>query len=87
MIKRRSNRIRAKQPAELTPEQRRTFSLVSGTQDRDTMVNEAERCLSCDEMCSICTTVCPNLANRMLQCDPVSTFPLQKAIRSEDGEI
>ncbi len=82
----RSKRIRAKQPAELTPEQRRTFSLVSRTQDKDTVVNEAERCLSCDEMCSICTTVCPNLANRFYSITP-RTFLLQKAVRSESGEI
>ncbi|HWR75021.1 MAG TPA: hypothetical protein VN276_05265, partial [Bacteroidales bacterium] len=82
----RSKRIRAKQPAELTPEQRRTFSLVSRTQDSDTMVNEAERCLSCDVMCSVCTTVCPNLANRCYTVTP-RTFPLQKASRSENGEI
>jgi putative selenate reductase len=82
----RSKRIRAKQPAELTPEQRRTFALVSRTQDKDTVVNEAERCLSCDEMCSICTTVCPNLANRSYNITPC-TFLLQKAARSENGEI
>lgn len=82
----RSKRIRAKLPAELTPEQRKTFSLVSHTMDRDTMVNEAERCLSCDEMCNICTTVCPNLANRCYSITP-RCFLLQKAIRSENGEI
>jgi putative selenate reductase len=86
LVIRRSKRIYAKQPAELTPEQRRTFSLVIRTQDRDTMVNEAERCLSCDEMCSICTTVCPNLANRSYSITP-RTFILQKALRSENGEI
>jgi putative selenate reductase len=86
LIIRRSKRIHAKQPAELTPKQRRTFSLVSRTPDRDTVVNEAERCLSCDEMCSICTTVCPNLANRCYSIAP-GTFLLQKAVRSESGEI
>ena len=82
----RSKRIHAKHSAELIPEQRRTFSLVSRTQDRDTVVNEADRCLSCDEMCSICTTVCPNLANRSYSLTP-RTFLLQKALRSENGEI
>lgn len=86
LVIRRSKRINAKQPAKMTPEQRRTFSLVSQTQDRDTMVNEAERCLSCDEMCSICTTVCPNLANRCYS-TTLRNFLLQKASRSENGEI
>ncbi|MFZ0471237.1 MAG: putative selenate reductase subunit YgfK, partial [Bacteroidales bacterium] len=86
LLIRRSKRISAEQPAELTTEQRRTFSLVSMTQDRDTVVNEAERCLSCDEMCSICTTVCPNLANRSYNLTP-RTFILQKAASAENGEI
>ncbi|MCK7538374.1 MAG: hypothetical protein MZV63_49195 [Marinilabiliales bacterium] len=47
---------------------------------RETMVNEAGRCLWCDEMCSICTTVCPNLANRTYECEPMSAVTLQKAV-------
>jgi putative selenate reductase len=86
LVIRRSKRIHAIQPAELTTEQQRTFSLVSRTQDRDTVVNEADRCLSCDEMCSICTTVCPNLANCCYNITP-RTFTLQKASRTENGEI
>ena len=86
LLIRRSKRIHAKQLAELTPEQRRTFSLVSRTPVRDDMVTEAERCLSCDEMCSICTTVCPNLANRCYIITP-RTFILQKAVRTENGQI
>ncbi len=86
LVIRRSKRIRATQPAEMTSEKRRTFALVSRTQERDTMVNEAERCLSCDVMCSICTTVCPNLANRCYSITP-HRFLLQKASRSENGEI
>ena len=70
----------------MTSEQRRTFALVSRTLNRDDVVNEAERCMSCDVMCSICTTVCPNLANRCYSITPRS-FLLQKAVRSEDGEI
>lgn len=85
LVIRRSKRIHAKKHADLTPEQRRTFSLISRTHDRNTMVSEAERCLSCDEMCSICTTVCPNLANRCYGVTP-RTFLLQKASRSENGE-
>ena len=37
-------------------------------------------------MCSICTTVCPNLANRCYNITPC-TFTLQKAARTENGEI
>ncbi|MGB8358043.1 MAG: FAD-dependent oxidoreductase, partial [Bacteroidales bacterium] len=86
LLIKRSERLFAKLLPELSPDKSRTFSLVSETQDRDTMVREADRCLWCDEMCSICTTVCPNLANRCYEITPGS-FPLQKAVRSENGDI
>ncbi len=86
LVIRRSKRIHAKQPSEMTSEQRRTFALVSRTLNRDDVVNEAGRCMSCDVMCSICTTVCPNLANRCYSITP-HNFLLQKALRSEEGEI
>jgi len=50
------------------------------------MVSEASRCLWCDEMCSICTTVCPNMANRCYTVTPVS-IELQKALLTEEGAI
>ena len=86
LLIKRSERLFAKLLPELSPDKSRTFSLVSETQDKDTMVREADRCLWCDEMCSICTTVCPNLANRCYEITPGS-FPLQKAVRSENGDI
>jgi putative selenate reductase len=86
LLIKRSERLFAKLPPELPAEKSRTFSLVSETQDMDTVVHEAGRCLWCDEMCSICTTVCPNLANRWYEITPCS-FPLQKAVRSENGDI
>lgn len=49
-------------------------------------VKEASRCLLCDEICNICVTVCPNLANFGYRIDPVRYF-LQKAIQKEDGTI
>jgi putative selenate reductase len=85
MIK-RALRVHAKAPNEPTDEQRRTFSLVSETQDRDAMVKEAGRCLWCDEICSICTTVCPNLANRTYRVTPFSR-KLQKAVLGDEGTI
>ncbi len=36
-------------------------------------INEASRCLLCDELCNICTTVCPNLA---LFAYPIEPFSL-----------
>jgi putative selenate reductase len=50
------------------------------------MTEEAGRCLWCDEICSICTTVCPNFANRTYRLKPFSN-KLQKAVKKEDGTI
>ncbi|NCA76474.1 MAG: putative selenate reductase subunit YgfK [Alphaproteobacteria bacterium] len=47
---------------------------------------EALRCLQCQDLCSICVTVCPNLANFCYRIEP-AVFKLQKAVRSEDGSI
>ncbi len=86
LIIKRATRIHAKPAAEPSYEQRLTFSLLSEAPERETMVREASRCLWCDEMCSICTTVCPNMANRCYTVTPVS-IKLQKALLSEQGTI
>ena len=39
------------------------FDLITQTLDEKTAQEEAARCLQCDVMCNICTTVCPNRAN------------------------
>ncbi len=85
MVK-RAVRIHSRPPAEPTEEERRTFSLLSPEQDGKTMTEEAGRCLWCDEICSICTTVCPNFANRTCRVTPFSHM-LQKAVKKEDGNI
>jgi putative selenate reductase len=85
MIK-RATRIHARPTAEPTEDERRTFALLSATQDSKAMQDEAGRCLWCDEICSICTTVCPNLANRTYRITPFSRM-LQKAVKTEEDEI
>lgn len=67
-------------------EDSKTFKLVSQTLDENTIVEEAKRCLNCDEICNICTTVCPNLANYSYQVEPVS-LKLQKVIIGENGAL
>ena len=86
LVIKRAQRIHAKPSPEPTDEQRLTFTLMSTNPDRETMVSEASRCLWCDEMCSICTTVCPNMANRCYTVTPVRV-ELQKALLSEEGTI
>lgn len=71
----------------------RQFSTVSAgmdsgqqpviTSDEQAMA-EASRCLFCDEICNICVTVCPNLANQGFETEPVELL-LKKAVRQEDG--
>lgn len=64
----------------------KTFKLVSQTLDEQTIVEEAKRCLNCDEICNICTTVCPNLANFSYEIEPVN-YNLQKVVIGENGEM
>lgn len=49
-------------------------------------IAEAKRCLLCDEICNICVTVCPNLANQGYEVTPVK-FSLQKATQDKNGKI
>lgn len=71
---------------ELEIHDRKNFKLVSETLNQETIVKEAERCLQCDEICNICTTVCPNFANYSYEIEPVSYY-LQKAVKHPDGDI
>lgn len=66
--------------------QRRNFDLVSFPFTEAEAVFEASRCLSCDEICNICITVCPNLANYSYQAMPVA-LKLSKVIRSNGKSI
>ncbi|MDP2237239.1 MAG: putative selenate reductase subunit YgfK [Bacteroidales bacterium] len=82
----RSNRIFGPDMHELSPDERCNFRLVSQTPSRSAILEEASRCLHCDEICNICTTVCPNFANYSYEILPVD-FPLQRADKQADGSI
>jgi putative selenate reductase len=86
LILKRAKRQFAPELVELDINDRKNFKLVSETLDQETIINETERCLQCDEICNICTTVCPNFANYSYEIDPV-TYYLQKAIQLNNGEI
>ncbi len=85
MIK-RSKRIFAKELKELPLNDRQNFKLISETLDKQNIVEEASRCLYCDEICNICTTVCPNFANFSYEITPI-IYKLQKAVVGENGMI
>ena len=52
--------------------QRKNFNLVTAALTEKEAIAEASRCLLCDEVCNICTTVCPNLALHSFEINPES---------------
>ena len=44
-------------------DERNSFNLVHPLMTEDEVVEEASRCLFCNDVCNICVTVCPNLSN------------------------
>ncbi|MFP4025639.1 MAG: putative selenate reductase subunit YgfK [Thiohalospira sp.] len=86
LMLKRAKRQFAPEIKELDITDRKNFKLVSKTLNKETIVNEAGRCLYCDEICNICTTVCPNFANYSYETEPVSYY-LQKVKQLENGAI
>lgn len=86
LIIKRAKRIFAPKLKELALTDRKNFKLVSETLDKQTIVEESNRCLNCDEICNICTTVCPNFANYSYDIESVK-YNLQKAVVLENGKL
>ena len=86
LLHRKSTREYGISPAELPFDQRRNFDQVVGSLSAAEVKEEASRCLHCDEICNVCVSVCPNLANFSYAVEPVC-HDLQKAILHEDGSI
>ncbi len=63
--------------------ERKNFSLVTSGLTKEEAVEEASRCLLCDEVCDVCTTLCPNLALQHYEIEPIK-YNLQKI---ENGQI
>jgi len=61
------------------------FGLVTETLSESEAQKEAARCLACDEVCSVCVTVCPNRANLFYQTD-LRSYPIQQAIQ-QNGSV
>lgn len=49
---------------------RKNFNIVRPVLTKNEAVTEASRCLLCDEVCNICTTLCPNLALQYYEVKP-----------------
>ena len=73
-------------PKETQLNDRRNFNLVISSLSEEEAQKEASRCLLCDEICNVCVSVCPNLANFSYTIEPVH-YLLQKAVLKEDGTI
>lgn len=66
--------------SEVAPDERINFDLFMSTLDDDEAVKESARCLQCDLVCNVCTTVCPNRSNMYYEMQPV-TVPVERAVR------
>jgi len=73
----KSKRIESVKVLETELNNRKNFELISSTLTEEKAIKEASRCLMCDEVCNICTTLCPNLALQYYETNPVS-YNLQK---------
>jgi putative selenate reductase len=86
LILKRAKRVYGAQVLESPLNNRKNFDPVSFTLDEETIKTEADRCLYCDEICNICTTVCPNFANYSYEIEPVKIL-LQKITKNESGQF
>ncbi|MBZ0199752.1 MAG: putative selenate reductase subunit YgfK [Ignavibacteriaceae bacterium] len=67
-----SKRVYGKDIPSIPLSKRTGFDLVHPLLKDEDAIKEAARCLYCDEICNICVTVCPNIANLYFEMEPVS---------------
>ncbi len=61
------------------------FNLVSETLTEQQAIEEAERCLLCNDFCNICVSVCPNMANISYMAEN-RDYPVYEII-NDNGQI
>jgi len=86
-IEQRATRMDAAKVKEAPLDQRLNFDLIATTLSQQETMHEAKRCLLCDEYCSICVSVCPNLANQTYEIATPMRFVLQTATQNQKGEV
>ncbi len=84
LMQKKTNRVLPQKVSETSLNERQNFKLVSTTLTEEEVIKEASRCLLCDEVCNICTTVCPNLAFHSYETEPVN-YQLQKIVSTKNG--
>ncbi len=67
---------------EVAAAERINFNLFMNSLSDAAAVAEASRCLQCDLVCNICTTVCPNRSNMYYPLSEAVTLPLETAVSS-----
>jgi putative selenate reductase len=87
-----ARRVFGPQVREIPLDQRFDFDLVVCTLGEESARQEARRCLQCDVLCNICTTVCPNRANIAYPIEPIEIRVQQilgtgEKVRIEEVEI
>jgi putative selenate reductase len=63
------------------------FDLIHRIMTKDEVMKEANRCLYCDEVCSACVYVCPNLANISFKTKPLEAVVQKIVQKGEDITI
>ncbi len=86
-LEQRATRIEAAKLNEAPLDQRLNFNLIATTLSEQETIHEAKRCLLCDEYCSICVGVCPNLANQTYEVAVPMRLALQTATQNQNGEV
>lgn len=81
---RQATRVMGPALPERSPEERLDFDPAIRTLTEEEAMDESRRCLQCDLVCNVCTTVCPNRANVALPSLPIP-HPVQVAVRDGDG--
>ena len=66
--------------SEVAPDERINFDLFMSTLSDEEAAQESARCLQCDLVCNVCTTVCPNRSNMYYRMEPV-VLPVERAAR------
>lgn len=77
---RQATRVMGPALPERSPENRLDFDPAIRTLTEEEAMDESRRCLQCDLVCNVCTTVCPNRANVALLSLPMP-HPEQVAVR------
>jgi len=83
LMLKKTKRISAVPINETDLSDRKNFKLVTASLTKEEAIEESLRCLLCDEVCNVCTTLCPNLALQHYKIEPVK-YNLQKI---ENGKI